>query len=40
MSKELGRTILEAVKSNLGFTKDCEILGIAKSSLHRFLTGK
>ena len=33
------RSILEAVKNKLGFSGACEALGIAKSSLHRYLTG-
>jgi len=34
------RGILEAVKNKLGFSGACEALGIAKSSLHRYLTGE
>jgi len=31
---------LGAVKDKLGFTKACEVLGIAKSSMHRYLSGE
>jgi len=35
LSEEAKRAILEAVKNKLGFTKACEVLDIAKSSLYR-----
>jgi len=34
------RSILEFVKNKLGFSKTCEVLDIAKSSLHRYLSGE
>jgi len=37
---EARRSILEAVKNKLGFTKACEVLGIVKPSLHRYLSGE
>ncbi|PUA33335.1 MAG: integrase [Zestosphaera tikiterensis] len=37
---EARRSILEVVKNKLGFTKACEVLGIVKSSLHRYLSGE
>jgi len=40
VSDEARRSILEAVKRKLGFTKVCEALGIAKSSMYRYLTGE
>jgi len=40
LSDEAKRGILEAVKNKLGFTKACEVLDIAKSSLHRYLSGE
>jgi len=40
LSEEARRAILEAVKNKLGFTRTCEVLDIAKSSLHRYLTGE
>jgi len=39
LSEEAKRAILEAVKNKLGFSKACEALDIAKSSLHRYLSG-
>ena len=32
--------ILRAIKDKLGFTGACRALGIAKSSLHRYLSGE
>jgi len=40
LSDEAKRAILEAVKNKLGFSKACEVLDIAKSSLHRYLSGE
>jgi len=40
LSEEAKRAILEAVKNKFGFSKACELLDIAKSSLHRYLTGE
>jgi len=40
LSDEAKRAILEAVKNKLGFSKACEALDIAKSSLHRYLSGE
>jgi len=40
LSEEAKRAILEAVKNKLGFSKACEALDIAKSSLHRYLSGE
>jgi len=40
LSEDTRRSILEAVKSKLGFSGACEALGIAKSSLHRYLSGE
>jgi len=40
LSDDARRSILEAVKNKLGFSGACEALGIAKSSLHRYLTGE
>jgi len=40
LSEEVKRAILEAVKNKLGFSKACEALDIAKSSLHRYLSGE
>jgi len=40
LSDEARRAILEAVKNKLGFTKACEALDIAKSSLYRYLSGE
>jgi len=40
LSEEVRRAILEAVKNKLGFAKACKALGIAKSSLHRYLSGE
>jgi len=40
LSDDARRSILEAVKSKLGFNEACEALGIAKSSLHRYLSGE
>jgi len=40
LSEEAKRAILEAVKNKFGFSKACELLDIAKSSLHRYFTGE
>jgi len=40
LSDDIKRSILEAVKNKLDFSCACEALGIAKSSLHRYLTGE
>jgi len=40
LSEEARGSILEAVKNKLGFTKACEVLNIAKSSMCRYLSGK
>jgi len=40
LSDDARRSILEVVKNKLGFSSACEALGIAKSSLHRYLTGE
>jgi len=40
LSDEAKRIILEAVKNKLGFTKACEVLDIAKSSIYRYLSGE
>jgi hypothetical protein len=39
LGDELRRIILERVKRKLGFTKTLEVLGIAKGSLHNYLSG-
>jgi len=40
LSDDARRAILEAVKNKLGFSKACEALDIAKSSLYRYLSGE
>jgi hypothetical protein len=40
LGDDVRRSILKAVKDKLGFTKTCEVPGIAKSSLHRYLAGE
>jgi len=40
ISDEARCGILEAVKDKLGFTEAREVLGIAKSSMHRYLSGE
>ena len=34
------RSILKGVKDKLGFTETCRVLSIAKSGLHRYLSGE
>jgi len=40
LSEEAKKAILEAIKNKLGFSKACEALSIAKSSLYRYLPGE
>ncbi|GBF09531.1 integrase protein [Aeropyrum pernix] len=40
LGDEVRRSILRAVKDKLGFTEACRVLGIAKSSLQRYLSGE
>jgi len=40
LSEEAKRAILEVVKNRLGFSKVCEVLDIAKASLHKYLLGE
>ena len=40
LSDDVRRRVLEKVKEKLGFTKTCEVLDIARSSLHRYLSGE
>ncbi|RLG86769.1 MAG: integrase [Thermoprotei archaeon] len=40
LSDDVRLSILRAVKNKLGFNGACSALGIAKSSLHRYLSGK
>jgi len=40
LSEEAKRAILEVVKNKLGFSNAYEALDIAKSSLHRYLSGE
>ena len=40
LSGEVRRSILNALKDKLGYTGTCEALGIAKSSLSRYLSGE
>ena len=40
LSDDVRLSILRAVKNKLGFNDTCSVLGIAKSSLHRYLSGK
>jgi hypothetical protein len=39
LSDDVRRSILRVVKDRLGFTEACRALGIAESSLHRYLSG-
>mgnify|MGYP000312399635 FL=1 len=40
LSDDVRRSILRFVKDRLGFNETCKVLGIAKSSLHRYLSGE
>jgi hypothetical protein len=40
LGDDVRRSILGVVKDRLGFTEACRALGIAKSSLHRYLSGE
>ena len=40
LSDDVRRSILRFIKDKLGFNETCKVLGIAKSSLHRYLSGE
>jgi len=40
LSNDVRRSILSIVKDKIGFVETCRVAGIAKSSLHRYLSGE